>query len=130
MIVFPTAASAPPSDLKVTTTLTSFTATWGLVPCEHRNALITSYIGEIDGRYIGGVFSTGGFAFTYTRAAPRTNYTIKIRARAVHNGGEGQSILLEGPSASVVGTTAVPLGMSQLVLYMCSYFYYNGVLHV
>ena len=108
-VLYTAAPSAPPDDLMVSSSPTSISLSWGVVPCAGRNVGITGYqivtrttsdnvirVRERD-------HSTR--MFTANGLIPRTNYTFEVNARyddiTLNNP-------LFGPAAVITGVTAVP----------------------
>ena len=81
---FSAAPSAPPSSISATSTPTTITVQWGIVPCSHRNGVIVAFTLRYSGGgrtellpYVGGANAR---QFTLSRLTPSTDYTIEVAA--------------------------------------------------
>ena len=89
-VLFSAVPSAPPSSISTSSTPTTITVQWGMVPCIHRNGEITDYSVRYGG---GGSTVTRPVSGGDTRQAtisgltPSTDYTIEVAA--VNNEGTG-----------------------------------------
>ena len=116
----PLAASAPPSRARVTgITFASITVEWEEVPCEHRNAEITHYLGRIassdSSMRAGSLVNADTLTITFTGLIARNNYTIQVHAR--HEDLSFTNVVLTGPPAVIVAVSGVPPGSHVLSLY-------------
>ena len=100
------------------TTFTSITVEWEEVPCEHRNAEITHYLGRIANNDLtvraGGIVSADTLTRNFTGLIPRDNYTIQVHAR--HEDLSFTDVVLTGPPAVIVAVSGVPPGSHVLLL--------------
>ena len=111
-VLYTAAPSAPPHDLKVSSTSpTSISLSWGEVPCVDRNVdritgyrivTRTTFDNELRGRERARIF-------TANHLIPRTNYTFEVNARYDDINLNNP---LFGPAAVITGLTAVPQGKS------------------
>ena len=92
LIIFPTAPSAAPTSVIVSSTSNSITVLWGAVNCIHRNGDITGYSVRygVQGSGTQTVSVSGGGATqtTISGLTPSTTYSIEVAA--VNNAGIGE----------------------------------------
>ena len=121
-VLYTVAPSAPPADLMVSSTSpTSITISWGVVPCLDWNVdKITEY--QIvtrttsDDMIRGRERDHSTRMFTDDRLIPRTNYTFEVNARYEDNQLENP---FHGPAAVITGVTAVPQGKPYWCEFSC-----------
>ena len=80
-----TAPSAAPSNVRATSTSSSITVQWGMVPCIHRNGEITGYsvrYGEMGSESTQNVSVSGDDVteITISGLAPNTRYEVSVAA--------------------------------------------------
>ena len=82
-VLFCAAATAPPSSIDTSSTPTTITVQWEMVPCIHRNGEITGYSvrysggGSTDTRLVSGGDTR---QTTISGLTPSTDYTIEVAA--------------------------------------------------
>ena len=83
-VLFSAVPSAAPSSISATSTPTTITVRWGIIPCNHRHGVIVAFTLRYSGGgrtellpYVGGANAR---QFTISRLTPSTDYTIEMAA--------------------------------------------------